>query len=330
MNGAVLLTGATGAVGPSVVKALLAAERPVRILLRPGESVNPQPGIEYVEGDITELAALGPACRGMEAVVHMAALLHEMGRRSDDSEYERVNVNGTANVIEAAKAARARRVVVLSTIAVYGDLRGETATEDTPLRPDTPYATTKVAAERLALSAVDGEGKPLATVLRAAAVYGARVKGNYRRLVTSLARGTFVPIGDGQNRRTLLFDEDLAAAIVLALESPQAAGLVFNVTDGAPHTVDAIVRSICGALGRRPPRLHVPLGLAMAASGVIERAAVMARRHPPITKAMLSKYVEDVAVSGARIEKQLGFRARHDLGSGWRATVSGLRAAGAL
>ncbi len=156
------------------------------------------------------------------------------------------------------------------------------------------------------------------------------MKGNYRRLVIALRRRRFVPVGAGCNRRTVVFDGDLARAIVLGLEHPRAAGAVFNVSDGGLHPVRAVVGAICEALGRRPPRLYVPLGLALFACRLAESAAGIAGLEPIVREESLRKYVEDVAVSSERIRRELGFAANYDLLSGWRATVDGLRAAGEL
>ena len=104
-------------------------------------------------------------------------------------------------------------------------------------------------------------------MLRLGAVYGAQVKGNYRRLLSALARGRFVPIGSGRNRRTLIYDKDVARAALLAVCHPDAAGRVFNVTDGEVHTMATIVRTLCTALGRRPPCLTLPAGPVRALAG---------------------------------------------------------------
>ena len=81
------------------------------------------------------------------------------------------------------------------------------------------------------------DGQLLDTMLRLGAVYGSRIKGNYERLLRALARNRFIPIGNGLNRRTLVYDKDVGRAAVLAVSHPAAAGRVFNVTDGEFHTL---------------------------------------------------------------------------------------------
>jgi nucleoside-diphosphate-sugar epimerase len=257
-------------------------------------------------------------------VVHLAALLHIVDPAPAlRAEYERVNVGGTAAVIDAALAEDVARVVLMSTIAVYGDGTRARLDEESPPHPDTFYGETKLAAERLALTARRHDGRPLATVLRSAAVYGPRVKGNYDRLVRALARRRFIPIGPGENLRTLIFDRDLATATALAATHPAAAGRVYNVSDGTPHPLREIIAAISQALGRPSPRWHapvVPVRLALRAASVIDR------RLPRI----LDKYLEEVAIDASRIQLELGFRPATTLVDGWRATVDEMRRTGRL
>jgi len=319
-----LITGATGAIGPVVVDAL-GATFDIRTLSRhpPAADLFQVPVTPFV-GDVCDTSVVRRAAAGAQAIVHLAALLHIVNPPSTARpEYERVNVDGTAAVVDAATTEGVSRVVLLSTIAVYGHRHGVLLDEDSTARPDTLYAETKLAAERIVLNARGVNGRPLATVLRAAAVYGPRVKGNYRRLVHALARHRFVPIGPGDNLRTLVFEDDLAAATMLAATHPDAAGRIYDVSDGHPHALREIITSICAGLGRRPPRWHAPIAPVRA---VLRAASIVDRRLP----AMLDKYLEEVAVDSTRIQRELGFRPKTGLLDGWRATVVEMKRNGAI
>jgi UDP-glucose 4-epimerase len=326
----VLVTGATGAVGPQVVRACQAAGYAVRALSVdvPDVGILP-PGVDVRVGDVCDGHTVLSAVAGVEVVVHLAALLHQFDTSADlEIQYERVNVGGTENVVHAAIAEGVRRVVLLSTIAVYGPSSRHLIDESMPPHPDTPYGRTKLAAEHAVLEATS-RGEPIGTVLRSAAAYGSRVKGNYRRLAVAIGRRRFVPLGPGTNRRTLVHDQDLARAVILACEHPAAAGAVFNVSDGAVHTLAEIITAIHRAIGRRPPRFRVPLAAARAALGVCEGAARMAGVRPPVSRALLEKYSEDVAVDATLIQRVLGFSPEIGLDRGWRETMVALRRAGA-
>lgn len=322
-----LVTGATGAVGPRVVHALDQAGCRIRSFSfdPPTLGMFPQ-SVEVLIGDVIDQVAVQSAMRGVDAVVHMAALLHIVDPPPELREkYERVNIGGTATVVEAAIKAGVKRVVLLSTIAVYGPSDGHILNEMSPTHPDTFYAQTKRAAEQIALNARGADGQPLGTVLRLGTVYGPRIKGNYERLTHALARHCFLPIGKGQNRRTLVFDKDVGRAVALAVSHPTAAGRVFNVTDGGFHILNEIIESICYALGRKPPRLSLPVGPARTLVGLIEKGSNAIGIKPPVTKAIIDKYTEDIAVDGSLIQKELGFVPQYDLKTGWEETIREMR-----
>jgi nucleoside-diphosphate-sugar epimerase len=328
----VLVTGATGAVGPRVVHVLDQAGFQIRSLSvdAPAPAMFPQ-GVEILIGDVTDQVAVQSAMRGVDAVVHMAALLHMTNPPCAlQGKYERINVGGTATVVAAAVEACVKRVVFFSTIAVYGASNGQIITESMPPNPDTFYARTKLAAEQIVLEATGSDGKQIGTVLRLSAVYGSKVKGNYKQLVQSLARGRFMPVGKGRNRRTLVYDKDVARAAVTALEHPAAAGKIYNVSDGEYHTLNHIISIMCQALGRKPPRISLPIAAVRFASGVVEDMARKLGIKPPIVRATIDKYLEDVAVDSRLIRKELGFLPQYDLLTGWKDAIQEMRRSGDL
>lgn len=327
-----LITGATGAIGPRVVYALHQAGCQIRAISvdTPAAGTFPQ-SVEVLIGDVTDQLAVRSAMQGMDAVIHLAALLHIVNPPPEMREkYERVNVGGTAVVVEAAIKAVVRRVVLFSTIAVYGASESHVLNEMSPTNPDTFYAETKLAAEQIVLNARGADGQALGTVLRLGAVYGSGIKGNYERLTRALACHRFIPIGNGLNRRTLIYDKDVGRATVLAVSHPTAAGRVFNVTDGDFHTLKEIIESICSALGRKPPLLSVPSKVARYVAGAIEGGYHIFDLRSPITPEMVDKYTEDIAVSGSLIQKELGFVPQYDLQTGWHETISEIRCMGHL
>jgi nucleoside-diphosphate-sugar epimerase len=319
-----LVTGATGVIGPELVRRLADAGYGVRVLVRR----QPEPGLlpemtEVIRGDITDPAAVRAAVTGTTHVFHLAAKLHINNPSSAlAGEYRVANVEGTRIVAEAAREAGVRRLVFFSTIAVYGATKpGEVLHEDSPTSATSLYGSTKREAEKLLLSMRRRpDGEPLAVILRIAGVYGSRIRGNYRELVRWLRRGVFLPIGPGDNRRTLVYVQDIADAALIAAAHPAAAGRIFNVTDGQVHTFREIVGVICQVLGRRPPGIHVPIPLARMCSRVLD-AGVTFSGGTRIAVPLVDKLIEDMAVDGRRMQEELGFRPRFDLKSGWEATI---------
>ena len=328
----VLITGATGAVGPRVVQALHDAGYYIRTL----SLDSPQPGsiptdVEVRIGDITDRLAVQSAMQGVGAVIHLAALLHIINPTSAlRGEYERINVGGTATIVGAAIQSGVKRVVFFSTIAVYENSTGQILTEDSQTQPETLYAKTKMEAEKIVLGARRADGQPLGTVLRFGAIYGSRIKGNYQRLLRTLARGRFIPIGDGKNRRTLIYEKDVARAAVLASEHPAAAGRIYNVSDGQFHTLNEIIKTMCETLSRTPPRISLPVAPVRLAAGMFEDATRLIGFRSPIVRATIDKYTEDIAADSSRIQTELGFKPHFDLKTGWQETIGEMRQMGYL
>ncbi len=326
----ILITGATGAVGPVVVRAIHGAGYAVRTLSLDTPPVGVWPDdVEAVTGDVTNVSAVRAVMAGVDAVIHMAALLHIVHVSPEINEkYQKINVGGTSNVVNSAAEAGVKRILLFSTIAVYGQSGGRILTEDSKPSPDTFYAQTKLAAEQIVLNARGADGRPSGTVLRFGAIYGSRIKGNYERLTHALASHRFIPIGNGLNRRTLIYDKDVGRAAVQAVFHPEAAGRLFNVTDGSFHTLNAIIEAICSGLGRRPPRLSLPVEPTRTLIRFMESGIRSAGFRSPVTAEMMDKYTEDIAVDSSRFQKDIGFVPQYDLKTGWKETILEMRQVG--
>lgn len=281
---------------------------------------------EVFSGDLSSSLALDRACSGVDTVFHLAALLHIVNPGADlDGEYARVNVEGTRNLVRAAERAGVRRFVHFSTIAVYGHLASTgVVDEDVSPSPDTTYARTKLESERIVLES----GVPEPVVLRLAAVYGSNLKGNYLRLVRSLSAGRFIGIGGGTNRRTLVHEDDVARAAILAGTHDAAPHEIFNLTDGETHEVRHIIRAISAALGRSAPRVHLAPSFVREALSVASAGQRFLGRQPSLGPWLLEKYLEDVRVSGDKARRVLGFRPLQSLENGWMETIEGMRQRG--
>ncbi len=315
-----LVTGASGTVGPALVRNLLKKGYRVRVLLRSTPEAGLLPDdIETATGDITDPASLQRAVEGVDAVFHLAAKLHINDPNPElAAEYQRVNVQGTQHLVKAATGAGVRRFIHFSTINVYGPGgAGITYSEASPAEPDTLYGRTKVESENVAL-----EGHPGATVLRLAAVYGPRMRGNYPLLLKALGKGVSVMVGDGTNRRTLVHVEDVARAAVLAAEREEAVGKVYNVTDGQIHTFDELARAMQYALGRKERMMYLPAAPFRGVLGLADRVTGVVGVRLPIGANMIDKLTEDMAVEGALLQQELDFRPRYSLREGWSAVVA--------
>jgi colanic acid biosynthesis glycosyl transferase WcaI len=318
-HGRMLVTGATGSIGPAVVATALASGWTVRVLVR--RTVAFPDDVEVAVGDIRDPDSVRAAVAGCDVVVHLAGVAHRSGPGTDD-DHRSITRDGARTVFAQAEAAGCERVVFASSISVYG--REGTFDEHSPLQPMTTYGAAKADAEADLRTRIAPDGRPLGTIVRLATCYGPGAAGNVTTMLDALDRRRFAVVGSGRNRKTLLHITDAAAALVLVAASPEAAGATYDVSDGCPLPLREVVDQMCSVLGRpAPPRIPVtPLRLALR---VAEGAARSIGRPAPIDGALVDTLVADVAVPALHIRDELGFVVAHDLSSGLATMVGDRR-----
>jgi UDP-glucose 4-epimerase len=314
----VLVTGATGALGPTLVNYLLNSGYAVRSygLDRPHPRLFGEQ-IEHITGDINDEERLLRALAGADTVFHLAALLHiENPDPSLAARYQQVNVQGSRNVAEQAAKAGARRLIYFSTVKVYGVQQSTPVTEDYPTDPQTLYAKTKLEGEK-AIWAVSGLET---TALRLAAVYGPRLKGPWNRLVHAIERGWFLPIGDLQNRHSLISVTDVARAAVLVSECQDSIGRTINLVGYETPTLQEILEAIYTAFGKRVPPVRIPGWLGLLAASLPEHSLSFVGKRSPITRISIGQLIRDEVYSGAAL-RELGFESSTSLAESWKEVI---------
>lgn len=217
----VLVTGATGLVGARLLPRLVAADIACRALVRSGKTV--PLGVEAIEGDILDPQALMAAVDGVEAVVHLAAVL----RTPDPDLIWKVNLEGTRNLIEAVKLyAPSARVIMASTSLVYGDGGSGPALETDRVAPERAYPASKVAAEQLLR-----ESGLNWSILRFAFVYGDK-DGHIAQIPHIVQMLKLHPA----SRLSMIHHRDIATFVKMGL-SGALDGRIVNTADDAPMTI---------------------------------------------------------------------------------------------
>jgi len=227
----VLVTGAAGFLGRHIAKRFRDSGWDVTGF---DVAVFEEPGVEFLNGDLTDSASIEQAVAPVDVVAHVGAIGDVYLAGEQPALAARVNVVGTANVVEAA-VRHDSRVVYASTWEVYGEPEREPIDEDHPTMPDHPYSITKLAGESLLLAAADLRDLP-SVALRLGTAYGSGLRPNsvFRIFLDKARRGEPITIqGDGSQGRQFTHASDISRAFLLAAEST-ASGIALNVV--APET----------------------------------------------------------------------------------------------
>ncbi len=299
----VLVTGATGFIGRALCGRLREEGVHVRALAR-REAEGPWD--EAVRADLATGALPGDCLAGVDTIFHLAAKVHALGDRSREEEsYRRLNVDGTALLLEKAREAGVRRFIFFSSVQAMGEETPACLDETTEPKPVTPYGRSKLEAERLVLAS---NVLSHLVCLRFPLVYGPGHKGNLSRMVAAIDRGLFPPLPPVANRRSMIHVRDVVAAALLAARRPEANGRCYIVTDGRTYSSREIEDAIRRALGRRVPRWHVPLlALRLLARGGDALERIRGRRVL-FDSSTLQKLVGSAWYSSERIQRELGYR----------------------
>lgn len=297
----ILVTGGAGFVGRHVLRALAAAGEPARALVRRSSDAAAlaRTGCEIAVGDVTEPASLRPALDGVETVVHLVAII--AGRPAD---FERVMVDGTAAVLELARAAGASRVVYVSALGTGPETKDAV-----------PYFSAKWRCEQ----AVAASGLAHA-ILRPSFVFGPD-GGALPRLLRIARLAPLTPvIGSGAQRLQPMWVADLARAIVRARTLIEERSELVEL--GGPDVVDwnELWRRLKEAQGKRRPAVHLPVSLLRPQALLLERLPGALLTRDQLTMLELG---DNVVTDGGRSQELLGLGPLLPLDEQLRRAVAG-------
>jgi len=252
-----LVTGGAGFIGANLVSALLEAHHEVRVLdnFSTGHRANLEdPSVEFIEGDLRSYERVSTAVRGVDVVFHQGALPSVPRSVQDPLTTTEVNVNGTLNVLLAARDSGVRRVIAASSSSVYGDAPGMPRIETQRTQPLSPYAVSKLAAEQFCMAAHRVYG--LETIaLRYFNVFGERQDpfSGYAAVIPKFIRQMLAGdaptvFGDGETSRDFTHVENVVQANLAAVSAESAVGKVFNIALGRRHSLNELVTVLNGLL----------------------------------------------------------------------------------
>jgi UDP-glucose 4-epimerase len=259
-----LVTGGAGFIGSNTVDELVRRSQEVVVLddLSTGKAANldnVRTKVKFIQDSITNMDALREASRGVDCVIHLAALTSVPRSVKDPIETNHINVNGTLNVLVAARDAKVKRVVFACSCAVYGKTSALPIREDAGLAPISPYGLTKQMGEAYGRVFQELYGLEFVS-LRYFNVFGPRqdpgsaYSGVLSLFNAALLAGTQPTVyGDGEQSRDFVYVQNVVEANLLATEAKGAPGLAFNIGTGSRSTLNqtlALLEKIAG----RPAR----------------------------------------------------------------------------
>ncbi len=310
----VLVTGAGGFIGRTLVRDLFAAGYDVRGLVRRETELGG--GIEArLVTDAVDAAERHGALDDVDVVVHLAARVHRTGETGDEfvDRYVADNATATRRLALAASRGGVERLVFVSSIKVHGAGGGRAVTEDDATQPDDAYGISKLRAEQ-ALAEIRAETGLATVVLRPPLIYGPGVKANFRALLRLADSPLPLPLGGiDHNRRSYLYLGNLLGAVRKALTAPEAVGRTYLVSDGEDVSTTALVARMREAFGRARRLVPVPVALLSAAATLVARGAIV----EPLTG---SRRIDD-----SRIRRELDWRPTYTLDQGLAATAAWFR-----
>jgi nucleoside-diphosphate-sugar epimerase len=315
----VFITGASGFIGRALCERYAADGHEVR-----GCDLVGDPARQVVAGDVAQPGPWQDAAAGSELVIHTAASVSLRLERRDD--IWRSNVLGTANAIEAAERAGARRFVHFSSVTVFGLEFPDGVDERYPVHNTfIPYPDSKIAAEQVVLQA-HLDGRVQCTVVRPGDVYGPRSRVWATVPAELIRQRRFVLPGWGRGIHSPVFIDNLVDGVVLAAAAPDAAGQVFTLSDGIGVPYREFFAPYAELIGRRLVLLPTPVALGAAA--VAQQLARLQPGDNEINPGSARYLLRRGTYSIEKARKVLGWEPRVGLQVGLERTVGWLREQG--
>ena len=299
------VTGATGFVGLNLVQRLMAEGWDVTALHRKTSDLSflNRFAPRLATGEITDRASLMSAIpEGTDTLFHVAGNTNMWSKRN--AEQTRDNVDGTRNVVEAAKAKGVRRLIVTSSISAYGPVSGE-VTEETPSKAATSpvnYELTKWQAQEIARDAVK-DGLEV-VIMQPGAIMGPYDIGTWSRMFIMLRDGKLPGVPPAQ--LSFAHVREVVGAHIAAADKGESGGQY--ILAGETGTMLDLVTEICALIGKPAPKKALPLGVMRLAASAGGLVSSLTGKEPAMTREMVEAFSHPMTATSAKAQRDLGYK----------------------
>lgn len=317
----ILITGATGYIGGKMAKYLASNGMDIICMTRGNKQID---SIPVFEGDLLKPETLENACKHIDIVCHFAGAL---GRGMTDDMIKAVNVDGTINLIRAAKKAGVKYFLHISSGAVVGPKDQTPSNEKTECNPYTIYEKTKLEGESAALTLSCEIGVPLG-VARPTFTYGPDDP-HKLLMFQMIKKGWFFYIGDGLSTNHPVYIDDLLQGIILMLDKKPVQE-VFILGGPSPVTKKEWAETISKILNVNPPKIHIPTSIAWLCASIFEPIGRLVRIESPITRSRVLAMSKYWGMDISKAKKELSYNPEIDLFEGVKRTITSYKRNGLL
>ncbi len=306
----VLVTGASGFLGSSLVRVLCRSGCQVRAVVRePSRCQSFPPGVETIIVDVRSASQTQEIASDCGAVVHLAAKVHAIDDGLEN-DYAAINIDGTKHILDAAVRSGVNRVVFASTVKVFGEETSGCVDETQAPDPQTAYGRSKWWAEQLVSEYTARHGLT-AVSLRLPMVYGPTKKGNLYRMIEAIDHGRFPALPRLSSVRSLLHVENFVQAVLLCLRAPCFKRAAYIVADTEPYCVTDLYDWLRAGLGKASPRWRIPLWMLKRGARCGDVLQAISERPVPMTTQQLTKLIGSAWYSSTAITHELGYHATY-------------------
>ncbi|MEM9162081.1 MAG: NAD-dependent epimerase/dehydratase family protein [Cyanobacteria bacterium P01_F01_bin.4] len=319
----VLVTGATGFIGGHLLPVLSQECGKIVAAVRSEDGQPFEASVRWVVvGEIDGQTDWQAALEGVDTVVHLAARAHQIKDTSADPEgdFQRVNVQGTANLVRQCVEHGVKHFVFISSIGAMATLSATQLTVDAPCHPDTPYGRSKFDAEKAVIE-LAGDAMTW-TILRPTLVYGAGNPGNMERLIKLVDKGLPLPFGAIENRRSFIYVGNLVDIIVRVMTHPHAINQVFLASDGEDLSTPALIRALAECVDKPCQLLKISPGVLRLGGRLGDGLQAVLGRPIGLNSETMERLLGSLFVDNSQLRSRLDWQPPYSLATGLQRTLN--------